>query len=299
MLTLAALRYRKIMAEEGGPIARLVVSDTSVLGGRKFQANAFLRPDLIAWQSAGEVFSDAAGTGTADSPMVARYKAISEAIERWAHMAVVTSADRECYGFDVDPSSNGMAAYPGLRKRQARPAAFWEAVERFNVLSWWEGRLDATETETRWPGVRAVVIRSELPGVTVVLFRQSPKGHHAYGHAAGPDFDVACERAAMELERHDFVVAHYLLVHCGEVANTMPSPAQAIERRSVFFAQPEGYEKFQERLRTGRRFAEAKPNLVFDGPVPGEWSKYADVWRVVYAPPSERFLSNDSCYFFW
>jgi len=299
MLNFAAFRYRNIMADAGGPIAKLAVCDTFVLGERQFQANSFLRPDLIAWKTSSEVFSDAAGTGTADSPMVARHKAISEAIERWAHMSVVSSPDRQRYGFGVDPSSNGMAAFPGLLKKQARPAAYWEAVERYNVLSWWEGRLDATEIKTRWPEVQAEVIHTSLPGVTVILYRPSPQGYVAYGHAAGPDFETACSRAAMELERHDFVVKQYLLVHAGDAMAMLPATTQAIERRSVYFAQPEGHEKFLERLRTKPWRPALKPRLVFDGSIPGEWSKYADVWRVVYAPPSERFLSNDGCYFFW
>lgn len=299
MLTLAAFRYRKIMADAGGPIARLSVCDTSVLGVRQFQANSYLRPDLIAWQNSSEVFSDAAGSGTADSPMVARHKAISEAIERWAHMAAGSSPERARYGFDVDPSSNGMAAYPGLFQRQARPAALWEAVERFNLLSWWEGRLEGTETATRWPGVHAAVIKSDLPGVTVILYRRSEHGHHAYGHAAGPNFAKACDRAVIELERHDHAVRHYLLVHSGAAGASRPPNVHAIERRSIYFAQAEGHEKFLERLGGKTTLPRLTPRLVFDGPVPGEWSKYADVWRVAYEPPSERFLSNDPHYFFW
>jgi hypothetical protein len=287
------------MADQGGPIERLSVVGTEVLGVRQFQANAFLRPDLLAWKTANEVFSNASGTGTADSPMVARHKAVSEAIERWAHMAVVTSPDRDRFGFGADPSSNGLAAFPGLFRRQARPAAFWEAVERFNVLSWWEGSLDATERETRWPGVRAAVIRSETPGATVILHRRSPHGHQAYGHAAGPDFDQACARAAMELERHDFVVRQYRLSHAGRAEAGLPAGAHAIERRSVFFAEPEGHGLFLERLRRPRWLPPAKPRLVYDGPVPGAWTTYADVWRVVFAPPSPRFLSHDERYFFW
>ncbi len=299
MLTLAAFRYRKIMAEAGGPIAKLTLCDTGLLDDRQFQSNAYLRPDLIAWKTSNELFSDAAGTGTADSPMVARYKAISEAIERWAHMAVVSSPDRDRYGFKIDPSSNGMAAFPGLWKRQARPAAYWEAVERFNLLSWWEGRLDGIDTATRWPEVRAVVIQAETPGVTVVLYRRSPHGHCAYGHAAGVDFETACDRAIAELERHDFVVTQYMLVHTGGVNDFMPSTTPASERRSIFFAQPEGQGKFIERLRSKRWSPQVSPRLVYDGPVPGAWSTYADVWRVVYEPPSERFLGNDGRYFFW
>jgi hypothetical protein len=296
--SLAALRYRNVLASAGGPIERLEVADTSVLGVRQFQANAHLRPDLIAWRTTGQVFSAASGSGTASSPMIARFKAVSEAIERWAQMAVVTSSRRHQFGFDVDPSSNGMAAFPGLLRRQARPAALWEAVERFNVLSWWEGRLAATEQSTRWPGIQAAVICSEAPGVTVILFRPAD-GHVAYGHAAGPDFETACTRAAVELERHDYVVRSYALAHAGGFGSDMPEETHAIERRSLFFASPEGHELFLERLRSRPHKTEPVPRLVFDGPIPGEWDRYASVWRVVYAPPSERFLSNDGRYFFW
>ena len=231
--------------------------------------------------------------------MEARFKAISEAVERWAHMAVLISPDKDRCGFGVDPSSNGMAAFPGLWKRQARPAAQLEATERFNVLSWWEGKLPARETETRWPGVRAAVLVSSAPGLTVILFRRAPSGHYAYGHAAGADFESACLRAAIELERHEFVVQRFLLAHAGGAKGELPATTHPIERRSLFFAQPEGHEMFLERLRSTPRQVRADPRLVFDGPVPGPWSKYADVWRVAYEPPSIRFLGTDEQYFFW
>jgi len=299
MINLASFRYRNILAEAGGPVERLAIVDTTVLGERQFQANAFLRPELVAWRTAGKVFGDAAGTGTADSPMEARFKAISEAIERWAHMAVITSPDCHRYGFDMDPSSNGMAAFPGLFRRQARFSALMEAAERFNVLSWWEGRLAAKEVVTPWPGVGAAVLESGAPGVTVILYRRAPGGHYAYGHAAGPDFESAGRRAAVELERHEFVVQRYLLAHAGLTAEELPRTAHPIERRSLFFAQPEGHELFLERLRSTPRRERRQPVLVYDGPVRGPWEKYAGVWRVVYEPPSERFLGSDEQYFFW
>ena len=299
MLSLASLRFRNILSAEGGPIERLELADSALLGRRCFLANAYLREDLIAWRMSRVVYGSANGSGTDESPMVARFKAISEALERWAHMAVLTSADRDRCGFDVDPSSNGMAAFPGLFRRQARVAAQMEASERFNLLSWWEGRLAALEQDTKWPGVRAAVLCSDAPGVTVILFRQSPHGHYAYGHASGPDYDSACNRAAMEMERHDKVVARYALVHTGEAGYAAPANAHPIEQRSVFFSTPQGHELFLERLRSRPRQTVRKPKLVFDGPVRGPWSRYADVWRVVYAPPSDRFLGPDETYFFW
>lgn len=300
MLNLAALRYRHVLADSGGPIVRLEAADAVWLGRRCFQANAYLRNDLIAWRASGAVYGAASGTGVDASPMVARFKAVSEALERWAHMAVVTGGEGGRYGFDADPSSNGMAAFPGLFARQARPAAQLEASERFNLLSWWEGYLPALETAAPWPGVQAAVLGSEAPGVTVILFRQSAvHGHFAYGHAAGKNFASACEAAAMEMERHDHVVSRYLLAHAGAPGSALPATAHPIERRSVFFSTPEGHELFLGRLRSRPAHALRHPRLVFDGVVPGPWSRYADVWRVVYAPPSERFLGRDERYFFW
>jgi len=299
MLSLAAFRYRNVLTLAGGPIERLEITDTMVLGESAFLANAYLRSDLIVRPRARELYSQANGSGTADSPMVARFMAISEALERWAHWQLHESSEGRKYGFGVDPSSNGLAAFPGLFKRQARSGALMEAAERFNLLNWWEGRLPALESATRWPGVRAVTICSEAPGLTVILFKRTEAGLFAYGHAAAGDFTAACRKAAMEMERHAQVVAHFATTHAGGIHAQLAPDAHPIERRSLFFAREEGHELFLERLRSQPAKPAVEPNLVYDGPVPGPWSRYADVWRVVYEPPSRRFLGMEENYFLW
>lgn len=296
MLNLAAFRYRNVLASAGGPIERLEIADVTVLGERRFLANAYLVDRLAGNREDCSLYSRANGSGTAASPMVARFMAISEAMERWAHWELHRSPERHKYGFDVDPSSNGLAAFPGFWRRQARLGAQLEATERFNLLNWWEGRLPALETETRWPGVRAATICSQAPGITVILFKRTKEGFVAYGHAAGMDFDTACQRAAGEMERHEQVVSRFALSHAGKIRDQLPANAHPLERRSLFFALDEGHELFLERLRSPAR-AEAELKLVYDGPVPGPWSRYADVWRVVYAPPSRRFLGMEENYF--
>ena len=296
MLSLAAFRYREVLSVAGGPIERLEMSETTVLGQRQVLANAYLREGLTDKQRDNLLYSPAQGSGTASSPMVARFMAISEAMERWAHWQLHADRRGPRYGFDVDPSSNGMAAYPGLFKRQARRGALLEAAERFNLLNWWEGNLDGYETATRWPGVRAVTITSQAPGVTVVLFKCTDEGFFAYGNAAAMNFEAACQKAAGEMERHALVVARFALNHAGNIRGQLSASAHPIERRSLFFAHEQGHALFLKRLRSITR-AEAKPQLVYDGPVPGPWSKYADVWRVVYAPPSQRFLGPEEDYF--
>lgn len=296
MLNLAAFRYRNVLARAGGPIEKVEIADTEVLGERRVLANAYLVAALAGNREGNTLYSRANGSGLAASAMVARFMAISEAMERWAHWELHASPERHRYGFDTDPSSNGLAAFPGLWQRQARQSALLEAAERFNLLNWWEGRLTALESETRWPGVRAATICSQAPGITVILFRRTVAGFVAYGHAAAMDFDTACRKAAAEMERHAQVVARFALSHAGKVRDQLPPSAHPIERRSLFFALDEGHELFLERLRSPAR-AEAELKLVYDGPVPGPWTRYADVWRVVYAPPSRRFLGMEENYF--
>jgi len=299
MLSLAAFRYRNVLAQSGGPIERLQLADMMVLGRREFFATAFLKEGLGGelWKDA--VFSRASGGGTAPSPMVARFMAISEAMERWAHWQLHDSAEKGKYGFDIDPSSNGMAAFPGLYQRQARTSALMEAAERFNLLNWWEGNLPAAESDTRWPSVRAATICSEAPGVTVILFKRIAQGFTAYGHGAAMNYESACRKAAVEMERHALIIARFAHANAGKLADQLSVDAHPIERRSLFFATEAGHELFLERLRTSPRRPAARPKLVYDGPVPGPWSHYADVWRVVYAPPSDRFLGMEENYFLW
>ena len=296
MLSLAAFRYRAVTVESGGPIGRLEISDTTVLERREFIASAFLREGLVEKPWRHEVFSPADGCGGSPSPMVARFMAISEAMERWAHWQLHGDGK---YGFDVDPSTNGMAAFPGLWKRQARTGALMEAAERFNLLNWWEGRLPAAESATQWPGVRAAAICSAAPGITVILFRRTPEGFVAYGHGSAMDYDGACRKAAVEMDRHALVLSRFALAHAGRIDDQLPASAHPIERRSLFFATDAGHELFLARLRSAPAKPAPKPQVVFDGAIPGPWSRYADVWRVVYEPPSDRFLGMEENYFLW
>lgn len=298
MINLAALRYRHVLAEDGGPLERVSCREVSLLGGRWFEANAYLRAEHTAGVWRRQVFGSASGSGTDHSPLVARFKAISEAMERWAHWATFRSGDAARYGFDIDPSSNGMAAFPGLYARQARTAALMEATERFNLLNWWEGRLKTRAAESPFPGTDAFVIESDTPGVTVILHRRSQRGHHAFGHAARPTFATACEAAAVEMERHETAVGYYVLAGCGRVDGA-DGTMHPIEQRSLFFASDEGHEIFQQRARGGSVGPRPRPRVLFDGVVPGPWENYAHVWRVLFEPPSLQFLSREPDYFLW
>lgn len=297
MVSLAGLRYRDVLAKDGGPIERLEISDSSAFGERCFMANAWVRSDLIKVRRALTVYGSADGSGTHTSPLVARYMAISEALERWAYHDCVHSADAGRYGFDLDPTSNGMAAFPGVRARAARRAALFEAIERASLFDWWEGRVAGELLPTPWPGVHAIQIPNPLGiGVTVVTFSECEPDCFAYGHATGASFRSACARSVVEMQRSAYVLRHH---QAALAAGRCGSPTDRFERRCVFFSTPEGHAVFQERVARGVFTPYLAWRIACDCEVNGPWSRYANIWRVLIPRPIEAVLGPEHNYFFW
>lgn len=297
MLNIASYRYRHAHQKDGGPIGRISVREFLVFNRRMYQANAWLVDGLIGDRRKRVLYSDASGTGTADLPMVARHMAVSEALERWAFHHTVHGPEAARYGFDLDATSNGMAAFPGMFPSAARKRALLEAVERASVLAWWEGLHDGEVRSTDWPGINALVLPSPIGyGVTVVAFRETRPDAFAYGHGAAESFFGACERAVMELARHEYVLGLHRIA-----AGVAPSaaPGDLFERRALFFGSAEGHALFQERLHRKAAGARYRSEIVCDREIPGPWSRYARVWRALIRPPAVDFLVNSERYFFW
>ncbi len=297
MLSVAGYRYRNVLESEGGPVSRVSLREFPVYGRPMFQANAWLSDKIVSRRQKFALYSDADGTGTSATPMVARYMAISETMERWAYRVKVRATDRELYGFDIDESSNGMAAFPGLFHTEARRRAQLEAVERTSIIAWWEGVIDGEVRSTEWPGISALVLPSPIGfGVTVVAFREVRPDCFAYGQGAAVDYFGACERAVMELARTEYVLG-LRRVSLGLAAQDTPS--DLFERRCLFFSTAEGHSMFQERIHrkiSGPRF---KSEILCDTEIEGPWSEYASVWRVLIRPATTEFLVNSERYFFW
>ncbi len=297
MLTLSAYRYRNVLAAQGGPIQSLEVQEWPVPGERRFQANARLREELVPRRRSLTLYGNVDGTGTDSSPLVARFMAISEALERWAYHATVHAPQRAHYGFDLDVTSNGMAAFPGLTSGEARRRALYEAIERASLFDWWEGRCGGELVSTSWPGTQAVRIANPLGlGVTVIAFTECAPGCFAYGHAAGASFESACRRAAIEMQRCGMVLCHHRVA---AAAGRSGVPGDRFERRCLFFSTEEGHAHFQERIHQRPTAAPSDWRVAFDGEVHGPWSEYATVWRVVIPAATSAFLDADERYFFW
>lgn len=294
MLSLAGIRYRSVLAEHGGPVSQIEAGYLPVRGRRVVLANARLIPDLVH-KGPLSLYSDADGTGTHPVASVARHKAVSEAIERWACDATARSERAAEFGFAVDPSSNGMAAFPGLLPRQARRAAVMEAIERFCLIAWWERRLEGRLFQTDWPGVSAVAIDGPFGGITVVAYARTEWGGFVYGHAAEESFSGACERAVMELARHEWILRARWLARFGGEAS---EPSNLFERRCLYFATADGFEQFRSRLGAPVTGEPPAVDVVCDRAIPGPWTQYATVWRFALRPPSDGYLHGGDRYFF-
>lgn len=292
-LSLGALRYRSVLAEDGGPIVRITTSKCSILGQPQLQANAYLRPELSAGKPSYALYGQADGTGSSESSAIACHMAISEALERWAFLASYRSASAAKYGFDVDRSSNGMAAFPGFFPSQAARRARMEALERYAVISWWDGRFDAEVQPAPFPGVDLVRIRHNAGEGEVVILVQKTRAGVSFGHAAGETVATAALRAAVELARADFVITAH------RAKGALVKAANFLERRALHFSTEIGYAQF--RARVARPADRPAPSWqpVFDGEIPGPWSRWATVWRCAVAMPTKEYLEPASDFFFW
>lgn len=299
LFTLGSLRYRTVTVDHGGPVEKIDESSFDFRGRRWRQANAYLSPEIAWWRAsataADHLYNTCEGTGTHLHPVIARHIAISEALERWAFHDTATAPVASLYGFDRDPSSNGMATYPGIRRSQARRKAQMEAVERFGVLAWWEGRLPGRVIDTDWPGVRAVLIENPSGAVACIAFSRTPEGAYCYGHAAEESIGAACEKAILEMTRHELVVRNWR----GAQGRGGRQPATLIERRALFFSTEAGHELFLERVNARCRQPIARPEVLVDKEIPGPWSRYATVWRFVFQPLTDRFWTEGDEYFYW
>lgn len=294
MLNLAALKYRRALAESGGPIARIVSTPVSIFGRNIFQADAFLTPGLSPRKPEFGKDAEADGTGSHESLLIARHMAVSEAIENWAFNSEYAGPNAQRYGFDGDCSSNGMAAFPGFFKAQARTRAHLEALELLSLIAWWDGHIDASPSPSALPGID--ILRLHHPadfGEVVIVYRKSKSGHVSYGYAAGNTMAGATTRAVVELARNEFFVTAHKI--CGR---TKPI-GNYLERRCLYFASPDGHQEFLSRVEAGPDKPTPAWEPRFDGEIEGPWSRYATVWRTALRMPTQDFLDPRLNFFYW
>jgi hypothetical protein len=97
----------------------------------------------------------------------------------------------------------------------------------------------------------------------------------------------------VELARSEFVIAHHKL------NGNDHDVTHFFERRCLHFASPEGHAEFLEKIKRGPTKPATEWTPVFDGEIPGPWSKYTTVWRTAVRMPTADFLDRRLNFFFW
>lgn len=295
-LNLAPWRYQKVLKQDGGPIDHLVEGSFTTRFGAFFRFDAFLLDHLRPATARRE----ADGAGASPQRQTAQFSAVSEALESWAFSDRSTSPLRDLYGFDLEPSTHGMAAFPGLFAARARQAARLEGIERYAQLHWWEGRL-RHELHRGAPGEDDLIeiLLPDAAAVVVIAFFDDPAtGLRTYGTASAPSLPEAVRAARLARLRHARQLEHLTENHLAP-AYALLSLKDTRDRRALYFALEDGQSLFDERLRCGPWATRRAPRAIFDGLMPGDWDRYAAVWRCLYEPPSDEYAGSRCDYFLW
>ncbi len=297
--SLGPLRYRHVEAGQGGPISALAANRVAIGGKVWAQVRALL--NVANPLHTSRLFLPAAGLGMHSSAAVARMIAISEALERWAFFSLAGKPEGDEFAFDCDPTTNGMAAFPGLFARQTRPYALAEAWERYLLASWWQGHIDLYPTDTLEPTIDSWAVQTPgMPLTFALLHEKQEDGFHAYGFATGKNYNAAWNKARLELARMAEAIRPHYQQNPSLDLEQIRTLSDPYDRRLLFFGYEAGYQLFLRRLSAHARHEWVKPEVLFDGNIPGPWQRFAHVWRVVFDLRRFDEIQPSSPYaFFW
>ncbi|MFO7725766.1 MAG: hypothetical protein R6V45_09485 [Oceanipulchritudo sp.] len=299
---MAPLRYARVLARHNGPIEKIEHSRIHLFGREVYQANAYLSRWLNTEARESRIFSNADGTGTHPSAMVARNMAVSEAIERWALHYLNRMGKTSLYGLSEDSSSNGMSAFPGLFDFQARIRARREAAERFCLVHWWNRDLGSVEIRKEMREVDSIELENPVSSDRVVLtWQRAPEGFFVYGFAAAARLKEAHWKALVEMERSRTALEAFYRENPGFERDDLSTLDNPFERRVVHYSLPHGHREFLARLaaRPTRSIHKCSLKPVVDRKVRGPWNRYATVWRVLFPMPRREHLQSYTNFFFW
>lgn len=263
----------------------------SLLDGTSvYTANAYLKNSLIpAWKNDSQLYSSSDGSGTSVYENEAVYKSISEGIER---LAFYQNFDSEKYGFKLDCSTNGLAAFPGIFQSSARRIALIEAIERWSIHQFWEGRLGILE-KTGNKGINNIFIRTPFRGIVTVIstysFEKEGALRRAYGFASGTSEKSTLFRAMIELSRNFEVLTSFDDSQVTKVSGLL-------EKRLLYFSNEKGMYLFDQKIASARKILSQsvlKPRVIVDESIKGIWTGDCHVHRILFDDTTSASTAED------
>lgn len=230
-----------------------------------------LRPH---WLVKSDIYRDCDGSGTSKYKNIAVYKSLSEALERLAFYELVDLGHKE-YCFHLNPTTTGMAAYPGITGSQARFNAKMEAIERWAIHEFNRAHLPIKKHKTDIQNLDHYEIIVPFTDVRVSLLSYVQNSIHIYGFAGGKNLKHSFEKSLIELDRNIRVL---LKAYSDEKGNR--NYQATVDRTIMYFSRQEGYLNFQEKIaKAPRKIVNTDPVVLCDLELKGIWSKYTKVWR--------------------
>ncbi len=213
MTSLAPWFYRKLLGDNNIINPPVFYEVTTLSGDKMSEAactlNLLLKPN---WISVSSIYSNRDGSGTSPYQNIAVYKAISEALERWAFYGTADSDEATKYCFDINPSTTGMAAYPGFTARNARKNAILEATERWALHEFWRGNLPIREHESKIENLKHFEIITNIQEVRISLVCYKSENYYLYAFAADKFLNKSFEHALVELARNIRVMKKWKMI---------------------------------------------------------------------------------------
>lgn len=279
MVNFASWYYRDFLLENSHSIfEKISIYRTKlVTGEEKWEAVTKLKSSYLpTWIIPSSIYSQNEGSGTSDFKNVAIHKAISEGLERWAFYSTVECLNPE-YCFDVNPSTTGMAAFPERFTKQSRCNAIFEATERWALHEFWRSKLPIVEHPSKLINVKHFEIVTGLKGVSVSLLYFQMAERSVFGFACDKDLINSFQHAVIELSRNISVFEKL------KNDSSLNSFTEVYDRRMYFFSTREGLSLFNEKILASPNSVLVNPKLICDIEIKGPWSKYAKIWRYLYA----------------
>jgi hypothetical protein len=276
---LAPWFYRPLL-EENNILECPEVFTVEILNKAKFhEAFCSLKKDLKPdWVSPSSIYSSKDGSGTSQYKNIAVYKAISEALERWAFYEIADSKDQKEFCFDLNPSTTGMAAYPGLTAKQARENAILEAGERWALHEFWRGNLPVVEHNTNIENLHHYEIITDFKKVKISLLSYKSDSQYLYAFAADRSLINSFEHALIELARNTRVMNKFKKKN-----KSFVDFDEISDKRLVYFSSTEGHDLFKSKIQSAPKSPLTIPKLICDKELKGPWNEYTKVWRYLYA----------------
>lgn len=184
-MNIAALKYKFVLKEHGGPIRSVSFLQRE---GQGFEGFAELDEKIGAEKAKCWAATKADAVNGA----------ISETLLSWALREA--RRDPACareMGLDLEFSEMGFAAFPGLGVQGAKKRALFDAARSWTVASWLGGA--HPHFLLNLVGFSGILVKGPIKGMVVVVLWREKAGRTAYASAAGTTEALAVEAAKNRL----------------------------------------------------------------------------------------------------